>query len=301
MTLAAIEFDALVKDYGDVRALDGVDLKVEEGEILGFLGPNGAGKTTAIRCLLDLIRPTAGRTLVCGLDSRLRSVEARRNLGYLPGELNLYETFSGRQIIDFFVGLRRGQVRSSYLESLLERLALDPSKRVEAYSKGNRQKLGLVVALMHQPRVLVLDEPTSGLDPIVHEEVAEILEEAAVAGQTVFFSSHVMSEVERVCHRVAIIRRGRLVAVEEIAALKGRSLHIVEISFGAEVPPDLFAIEGVKELHRHDSRVQLQVSSNLDEVIKAVARYPVVDLRTEQPTLEQIFLAYYDDDSSTGV
>jgi len=297
----AVEFRGLVKYYGPVRALDGVDLRVEQGEVFGFLGPNGAGKTTAIRCLLDLIRPTAGQALVLGLDSQRDSVEARSRMGYLPGDLSLYETLTGQQTISFFAGLRPGRVDAAYLGRLIDRLEFDPRRPVGSLSRGNRQKLGLILAIMHQPDVLVLDEPTSGLDPLAQETVEELLQAAAAAGRTVFFSSHILSEVERICHRVGIIRDGKIVAVEAIADLKGRSLHIVEVSFGEPVPADAFALPGVRELRRDGNLVHLEVRDNLDGALKAIARFRVVDLRTEQPSLEQIFLAYYQPASQSDV
>jgi len=289
----AIEFRALKKRYGPVRALDGIDLEVGRGEIFGFLGPNGAGKTTAIRCLLDLIRPSSGQALVLGFDSLRDSVEVRRRCGYLPGELRLYDNLTGAQTIDLFASLRGDGVGRAYLERLLEQLDLDPTKQAGSYSKGNKQKLGLVLAMMHQPDVLVLDEPTSGLDPLVQEQVEKLLREQAQAGRTVFFSSHVLSEVESLCHRVGFIRSGRIVAVEDVAALKGRSLHIVEVTFRGSVPVDAFSLPGVREVQRQGDVVHLEVRDNIDAALKAIARYPVVDLRTEQPSIEQVFLAYY--------
>jgi beta-exotoxin I transport system ATP-binding protein len=293
METPAIEFRNLAKSYGNVRALDGVDLRVEQGRIFGFLGPNGAGKTTAIRCLLDLIRPTSGQAFLLGFDSRSQSMQVRRRSGYLPGDLRLYENLSGRQTIGLFSSFRPGQVEGEYLSRLLDRLALDPSKQVASYSKGNKQKLGLVLAMMHQPEVLVLDEPTSGLDPLVQEEVEALLREQAATGRTVFFSSHVLSEVERLCDRVAFIRAGRIVGVEDVAALKGRSLHIVEVTFAGPVPADAFAVGGVREIRRDGNLVHLEVRNNIDGALKVIARYPVLDLRTDQPSLEQVFLAYY--------
>ena len=290
---AAIELRGLVKDYGAVRALDGLSLRVERGDIFGFLGPNGAGKTTAIRCLLGLIRPTAGQALVLGIDCQQRSVEARAHLGYLPGDLRLYETLTGQQTTDYFASLRATRPDPAYLGALLDRFDFDPSRRVETYSKGNKQKLGLILAMMHEPDVLVLDEPTSGLDPLMQEEVQSLLEEVAAAGRAVFFSSHVLSEAEQMCNRVAFIRQGKLVAVEEVAALKGRSLHLIEVTFGAPVPAGAFAVSGVREVERRGRVVHLEVRDNLDAVLKTIARYPVIDLRTEQPSLEQIFIAYY--------
>jgi ABC-2 type transport system ATP-binding protein len=288
----AIEFRALSKDYGPVRALNTVNLSVRRGEIFGFLGPNGAGKTTAIRCLIDLIRPSDGRALLCGFDSRVQSMEVRRRCGYLPGELRLYDNLTGAQTIALFASLR-ASLDDAYLNRLLDRLDLDPTKQGASYSKGNKQKLGLVLAMMHQPDVLVLDEPTSGLDPLVQEEVEGLLREQVAAGKTVFFSSHVLSEVEALCDRVGFIRAARMVAVEEVSALKGRSLHIVEVTFAAPVPAGAFDVPGVREVKRQGLVVHLEVRNNIDGALKAIARFPVVDLRTEQPSLEQVFLAYY--------
>lgn len=290
---AAIELRELSKDYGSVRALDAVSLSVEPGEIIGFLGPNGAGKTTAIRILFDLIRPTAGSAQVLGLDCQAQSSAARARMGYLPGEMHLYEGLTGRQTIDYFATIRQQHPDRGFVESLLVRLDFDPSRRIGAYSKGNRQKLGLILAMMHRPDLLVLDEPTSGVDPLVQDEVAQLLFECAAEGRTVFFSSHVMSEVERMCHRAAFLREGRLVAFEDVAAIKGRSLHIIEVTFAEGVPPDAFRLPGTREVQRDGNTLHLEVQDGLDAALKAITRYRVVDLRTEQPSLEQVFRAYY--------
>ncbi len=295
MSAPAIVTEGLTRDFGDVRAVDDLHLEVNAGEVFGFLGPNGAGKTTTIRVLLDLIRPNGGRASVLGFDCQRQTLDVRRRTGYLPDDLHLYEGLTGAEFLAFFASLRPGEVEPAYLEELLERLNLDPSKKVEAYSKGNRQKLGLVQALMHQPDVLMLDEPTSGLDPLVQHEVWLILEEVAAAGRTVFFSSHVLSEVERICHRVGIIRTGRLVAVEEIGTLKARALHIIEVTFAEAVPEAAFAGPGVEVVQHDKNKVRLQVRDHLDDLIKLIARYPIVDLRTDQASLEDIFLAYYEE------
>ncbi|HEX5370829.1 MAG TPA: ABC transporter ATP-binding protein [Dehalococcoidia bacterium] len=290
----AIELHDLVKDYGSVRALDGLSLSIEQGEIFGFLGPNGAGKTTTIRIIFDLIRPTSGSARILGTDCQSNSITARSKMGYLPGDLRLYDGLTGRETIDLFSTLRRTPPDMAYVRSLLERLDLDPHRVVREYSKGNRQKLGLVLALLHQPELIILDEPTGGLDPLVQEEVAALLFELAAQGRTVFFSSHILSEVEHLCHRVAFLRQGRLIAVEEVGEIKGRSLHIVEVTFDSPVPRDAFCIDGVREVQRDGDTVHLEVRSNLDAVLKAIARYHVVDMRTEQPNLEQVFRAYYE-------
>ena len=295
MSRAAIEIDHVTKLYGDEMALDDVSLQVHAGQICGFLGPNGAGKTTAIRLLFDLIRPTSGSCSVLGFDCQTQGVEARRHMGYLPGELRLYDGYTGREMIELFAAMKRDAGSVGFALQVCDRLQLDPTRKAGSYSKGNKQKLGLVLSLMHRPEVLILDEPTSGLDPLVQEEVELLLRELAAAGSTVFFSSHVLSEVERLCHRVAILRRGRLVAVEDVGNLKGRSLHVIEVTFAQPVPEHAFDLPGVQELRRDGELVHLQVRSNLDAALKAIARYRVVDLRTEQPSLEDVFLAYYVD------
>jgi len=289
----AIELRGVVKDYGRTRALRGIDLEIEPGQIFGFLGPNGAGKTTTIRILLDLIRPTAGTARVLGLDCQRQSMDVRRRAGYLPGELRMYDALRGDEFLDLIDSFRPEKHNARYRRELLERLGLDATRPIRALSKGNKQKLGLVQALMHRPDVLVLDEPTSGLDPLVQEEVGRLLEEAAREGRTVFFSSHVLPEVERLSHAVAIIRAGEIVAVEDIARLKARSMHVLEVTFAHEPPADLFRLPGVRELRRDGNMVHLQARDGVDAVIKAIARYQVVDLRTEQPSLEDVFLAYY--------
>jgi ABC-2 type transport system ATP-binding protein len=291
----AIELSGVVKDYGRTRALAGIDLTVERGRIFGFLGPNGAGKTTAIRVLLDLIRPTAGTARVLGLDSQRDTLEVRRRVGYLPGDLRMYEGLRGDQFLDFIDSFRPEKRDPAYRRTLTERLGLDPSKRIRALSKGNRQKLGFIQALMHRPDLLILDEPTSGLDPLVQEQVAGILEDAVADGRTVFFSSHVLPEVERLSETVAIIREGRIVAFEDVARLKSRSMHVIEVTFASPPPPGLFALPGVREMRRDGNTVHVQASGGIDAAIKAIARYDVVDLRTQQPNLEDVFLAYYAD------
>jgi ABC-2 type transport system ATP-binding protein len=296
MTRPAIELRELTRDYGSVRALDAVSLSVEPGEIIGFLGPNGAGKTTAIRILFDLIRPTAGAAFVQGFDCQAESLAARARMGYLPGEMHLYEDLTGRQTIDYFATLRQQRPDAAYVDDLVTRLQFDPSRGVQAYSKGNRQKLGLILAVMHRPEVLVLDEPTSGLDPLIQDEVAGLLFEFAASGGTVFFSSHVMSEVERMCHRAAFLREGKLIAIEDVAAIKGRSLHLVEVTFAEPVPANAFRLPGTREVQRDGNTVHLEVRDGIDAVVKAIGQFPVVDLRTERPSLEEVFRAYYQEE-----
>jgi ABC-2 type transport system ATP-binding protein len=290
---AAIATEHLVKDYDGHRALDGLSLRVEQGEIFGFLGPNGAGKTTTIRLLLDLIRPTAGRACILGMDCQRQSREVRARCGYLPGDLRLYTGLRGHEVVALFAALRSRPVDPTRPRALAARLDLDLERRVGTLSKGNRQKLGILLAVLDRPPVLLLDEPTSGLDPIVQHTVWEMLREEAAQGTTVFFSSHVMSEVEHICQRVAILRAGQLVTVEPVADLVGRAMHRLEIRFAEPPPRDAFAIPDVRETGRAGATVWLEVRGHLDQVIQALARYRVIDLRTEQPSLEDILLAYY--------
>jgi len=289
----AIEFRGVVKDYGRTRALAGIDLRIERGRIFGFLGPNGAGKTTAIRILLDLIRPTEGAASVLGFDCQRQSIAVRERTGYLPGDLRLYDSMHGEEFLDLIDSFRPRRRDAAYRRALCQRLGLDVTRPIRALSKGNKQKLGLVQALMHRPELLVLDEPTGGLDPLVQETVGELLEEVVRDGRTVFFSSHILSEVERLSEAVAIIREGKLVAVEDIARLKSRSVHVVEVTFAQPPPANAFALPGVKELQRDGRTVRLQARDGIDALLKAVARHTVVDLRTEQPSLEDVFMAYY--------
>lgn len=295
MTAPAIETRDLSRIFDGFVALDGLDLRVERGEIFGFLGANGAGKTTTIRLLLDLIRPTRGVAQVLGFDCQRAALEVHRRVGYLPGDLRLYGGLTGEQTIAFFAALRGGEVDEAYVRRLAGRLELDLSKRAGSLSKGTRQKLGLLVALMARPPVLLLDEPTSGLDPIVQHVAWEVLREEAARGTTVFFSSHVMSEVEQVCERVAILRQGRLVAVDTVAGLKARSLRHCEVTFAGEAPPpEELAVAGAREVRRERNVVEFEVAGEFDPLLKALAAHRVVDLRTEAPTLEEIVWQYYE-------
>lgn len=290
----AILTEGLSKSYGDTIALGGLDLRVERGEIFGFLGPNGAGKSTTIRLLLDLIRPTAGRALVLGMDCQRQSVAVRARTGYLPGDLRLYPALRGREMVDLMAGLRKAPVDRRFVLGLAEKLGLDLEKPAGSLSKGNRQKLGIVLALVGRPPMLLLDEPTSGLDPIVQHTVWGILREEAQRGTAVFFSSHVMSEVDQVCERVGILRAGRLVAVEPVAGMKARQVRHVEVSFAdATPPPDAFNLPGVREIRRERLVAEFEVAGEIDGLLKALAPFHVVDLRTQQPALDEILLGYY--------
>ncbi len=292
----AITAQGLTKSYGSVRALLGVDLKVSQGEIFGFLGPNGAGKTTTIRCLLDLIRPDGGSLRVLGLDPQADPVAVRARTGYLPGELHLDENFSVEGALRYLNELRRRQAQWSYVRQLSERLDLDLKTPIKNLSKGNKQKVGVVQALMHQPELLLLDEPTFGLDPLMQREVLHLITEAQKGGATVFFSSHILSEVQEIAGRVAIIRKGVVVEVAETASLIQRAFRRVHIRFLQPVEARaLGEVPGVKVLSSEAGlNLSLQVEGEMDALIKALAAYPVRDFETEHPSLEEIFLAYYE-------
>ena len=295
----AIEARGLTKDYGGVPALRGVDLEVFQGEIFGFLGPNGAGKTTAIRCLLDLIRPSGGTVRVLGLDPQVEPVAVRTRTGYLPGELRLEDNLNAGGALRFLNSLRGGRAEWAFVRRLAERLQLDLSVPIKNLSKGNKQKIGVVQALMHRPELLLLDEPTSGLDPLMQQEVLRLIAEARAAGATVFFSSHILSEVREVAERVAIVRRGVVVEVAGTDALINRALRRVRVRFRQQVDDSgLTALPGVQVLARDGAGLLLQVAGEMDGVIKALAALPVSDFETERPSLEEIFLAYYDDGNS---
>ncbi len=292
----ALMTQGLTKSYGRVRALRGVDLEVQRGEIFGYLGPNGAGKTTTIRCLLDLIRPDGGAVRVLGIDPQAEPVEVHAHTGYLPGELQLDPNMSVEGALRYFNSLRGNKVDWEFVRQLTRRLDLPLKPPIKNLSHGNKQKVGIVQALMHRPQLLLLDEPTLGLDPLMQHEVYRLLKEAQADGATVFFSSHIMSEVETVAERVAIIREGVIVEVAETASLINRALHRARIRFKQPVDIGLLSnIPGVVVLSQDDSTsVLLQVEGEMDDLIKAVAAFPVSDFETERPSLEDIFLAYYE-------
>lgn len=296
MSETAILTEGLAKRYGRFHALHGLDLAVRRGEVFGFLGPNGAGKTTTIRLLLDLIRPTAGRVEVLGLDPRRQGREVRRRVGYLPGELALYDRLTGRELLTYLGHLRDG-VDWTHAESLVRRLDLDLTRPIGALSRGNEQKVGLVQALMHRPKLLILDEPTGGLDPLVQREFHRLVREASGEGRTVFLSSHVLGEVERVADRVGIIRRGQLVELAEISAIKAKAVRTLELHFARPVPADAFeGLPGVREARVEGASASFTVEGSVDAILKAAACFETVSISTHEPDLEEIFLEYYEGD-----
>lgn len=297
---AVIVTQGLTKFYGPVQALRGLDLEVQQGEIFGFLGPNGAGKTTTIRCLLDMIRPTGGSARVLGIDPQQDPVAVKARTGYLPGELQFDDNLTARAQLRYLNALRDGKASWPYVMQIAAQLDLDLKRPIKNLSRGNKQKIGVIQALMHRPELLILDEPTSGLDPLMQHVVLDLLKEAQAAGTTIFFSSHIMSEVEEVADRVGIIRAGRLIEVAEPKVLSARELHRATVRFREPVPAhSLAAIEGVRVLAEDDGTViRLEVTGEMDRFITALAGLPVRDLETTRPSLEDVFLAYYESSRS---
>ena len=295
---AIIEVDKLTKSYGRRRGIADVSFQVGEGEVFGFLGPNGAGKTTTIRILMALIRADSGSAKVSGLNCWDRSVDIKRLVGYVPGEPSLDGNLTGGQILEYFAHLRGG-VDQKYLKQLVERLDLDTGHKFRQYSTGNKRKVVLIQAFMHKPRVLILDEPTSGLDPLNQQEFDGMVRDAREEGRTVFLSSHVLSEVEKTCTRVAIIREGRVVKIGGVHDLKDIKRYEITISFAQPVPVESFArLEGVSDVEKlNDGRsVRLAMQGSADAVIKTAAQYPVLSLTSYEPSLEDVFLRYYESD-----
>jgi ABC-2 type transport system ATP-binding protein len=298
--VAIIETIGLTKSYGSHRGIVDVNLAVDPGEIFGFLGPNGAGKTTTIRLLLDLVRPTSGRATIFGLDSVVQAVAIHRRVGYLPGEFALFDRLTGAQTIDYFANLR-GRVDRVWQADLIERLELDPSRRYSEYSRGNKQKVGLVIALQHRPEVLLLDEPTAGLDPLVQQTFFVLLRDLVGEGCTAFLSSHILSEVEKACDRVAIIRDGRIDRIDRVEALRGGAVRAVEIRFQDDVPATAFAsIAGVFSVDQIEGGLRLRANGPLAPVIAAAAAHGATDFITREPTLEDVFVARFARDAGNG-
>ena len=292
---AAIRTEGLTKAYGSFLALDSLDLEIQPGEVFGYIGPNGAGKSTTIRLLLDLLRPTKGRAEVLGLDVRRQGIAVRRRLGYLAGELALYEQLTGRQALRDLARLRGG-VDEAYVNELGERFGLPFDKPIRELSKGNKQKVGLIQAFMHRPEVLILDEPTSGLDPLLQRTFHDLVGEVAKQGATILMSSHVLSELEHVADRVAMIRTGKLLAVERIEDLKRTAPHKVAVTFAGPVrAEDLSGVPGVASVDVRGALARFTVHGEMDPMIKAIARHEVVTLTAEEPDLEELFIDRYEE------
>jgi ABC-2 type transport system ATP-binding protein len=298
MGTMAIRTEGLSKRYGDVDALKDLDLEVAEGEVMGYLGPNGAGKTTTIRLLLGLIRPTAGRAEIFGLDCQRQAVEAHRHLAYVAGEASLWPSLTGAETLHL-LGRVQGRVDDAYREELIGRFDLDSSKKVRAYSKGNRQKLILVAALMTRPALLVLDEPTSGLDPLMEQAFRHCVHEARERGQTVFLSSHILSEVEALCDRIGILREGLLVEMGTLAEMRHLSALSVEATFEGAVP-DVSRVRGVSSVEVVGHLLRCQVRGTIEPLLQLLAASGVQELLSREPSLEELFLAQYGGGENAG-
>ena len=299
--MPAIETTKLKKYYGKARGIEDVSLRVDDGEIFGFIGPNGAGKSTTIRCLLNLIFPTSGEAKVLGLDAVADTTEIRAQIGYLPSEVGYYEDMTVRQLLTYaagFYALDPAAARGRITE-LAEVFELDLKRPAHALSTGNRKKVGLVLALLHSPKLLILDEPTGGLDPLMQLRLFEVLEAENRRGTTVFFSSHVLSEVERLCHRVAIVKDGRVIATEEVGALRAGRFQKVRVVFAAESAPQL-GLAGVVHRQQDGPRLGLLYGGDVNALVAELGRHELISLALEEPSLEEIFLHYYQAGGATA-
>ncbi|MFL5691845.1 MAG: ATP-binding cassette domain-containing protein [Ktedonobacteraceae bacterium] len=288
-----IVIDNFHKAYGKIQAVKGVSMRVERGEIFGFLGPNGAGKTTTIRCMLDVIRPTSGTLRVLGLDAQRDKMELHRRIGYLPGDVRLPGQMTGKQIIDYFSRLQG--IEPVLLNDLVARFDVEIKRPLKGYSKGMRQKIGIVLAFMCDPEILILDEPTSGLDPLLQRTFNEFLLQEQQRGKTIFMSSHIMSDVEKVCQRVAVIRQGEIVTIEEVEKLRQKAGQRVVVEFGDPITAEeLERIPGVSNVTSNNHAYHFNVGGSMDALIKALSRHEVLRLQAEEAPLEEVFLQFYE-------
>jgi ABC-2 type transport system ATP-binding protein len=281
----------LTKRYGQQFALKGLNLEVSQGEVLGYLGPNGAGKTTTLRLLLGLIAPTAGSATVFGLDAQRQAPEAHRRMAYVPGDVSLWPGLTGQETLAL-LGRVHGHFDAAYRDALIARFDFDPSLKVRAYSKGNRQKLILIAALMTRADLLLMDEPTSGLDPLMERTFRECVAEAKRAGQTIFLSSHILSEVEALCDRVAILRAGQLLEIGTLAAMRLFSALSVQATFDGP-PPDVRGIPGVSAIEEDGQTLRCQVSGSIEPLLRVLSAAGVRELLSAKPSLEELFLSHY--------
>ncbi len=293
MDAPPVRFVETTKHYGQVVGLERLSLEIADGETVGLLGPNGAGKTTTLRTLLGLLKPTSGRAEIFGLDGWRHPVAAHRHVAYIPGEFTVWPGLTGGQILDL-LGTVAGGYDPTYRDELVERFNFDPSKKGRSYSKGNRQKIAIIAALMTRAPLLVMDEPSSGLDPLMTVTFQDCLRQAKAAGQTILLSSHILSEVEAVCDRVAVLREGVLVEHGTIAELRHLQANTVEATYlGA--PPALDDVPGVEDVQLRDGHLRLHVTGSPDPLLKALARTEVTAIQMREPSLEELFHAYYDE------
>jgi len=300
MAKHVIETNNLSVYYGKHRGIENVNLSVKEGEVFGFLGPNGSGKTTTQRALMDVIHPSSGTATIFGKDCQIEGVEIRKHIGYLPGELSLYPNMKASNFLDMLASLQAKSVKKDYRQSLYERLDFDPSRKMKEYSRGNKQKIGIIAAFMSKPDLLILDEPTGGLDPLIQQTVMELVREVKEDGRTVFFSSHILPEVQAVCDRVGIIRDGQLVQTSSVDELTNQAFKRVHLTFRDTPPADAFAIEGVTEAGREEQMVMLEVRDNLPTLMEKAVSFGIEDIDTPHVTLEEIFLSFYGRGNGNG-
>jgi len=279
------------KQFGKLHAVDGINLEIKKGEIFGFLGPNGAGKSTTIRCLMGFNKPSDGSISVFGYDMATEATEAKKLMGYLSGDVKLYDNWTGWDHIRFFEGVRG---KSKNLDDLIQRFNFNPNAKFRYLSSGNKQKLGLILALMHEPKLLVMDEPTVGLDPLLQNEIYKVLIEMRDRGTTIFISSHNLPEVERLCDRVAIIKQGKLVAVESIKQLGEKKLHKIEVRFNDKFSASEFKVGGVEKVDEIPSGLLITASGDLNPVLRALAKHTVIDLEITHASLEDVFMKFYE-------
>lgn len=287
----AIETKGLTKRYGEQYALDGLDLAVHEGEIFGYLGPNGSGKTTTIRLLLGLIKPSAGQASLFGLDAQRQKSAAHKLVAYVPGEANLWPFLTGSETLHLLAKVH-GKVDTAYRDSLIKRFDLDPNKKVRAYSKGNKQKIALIAALASRAQLLILDEPTSGLDPLMEQVFKETVREARQNGQTVFLSSHILSEVEELCDRIAVLKSGKLVELGTLSDMRHLSAVTIEATFDSQ-PPAVNHIQGVSDVHVSGHHLTCRVQGPIGELLRVLAPAHPITLLSREPSLEELFLSIY--------
>lgn len=291
--MSAIEVKNLKKYFGQTKAVDDISFTVEKGEIFGFLGPNGAGKTTTIRCMMDFIRPDEGSVSILGEDAQKDTVALKKKIGYLAGGSHLYNKWTGQEHIDFVRGLNG---KNDIAEELAKRLDFNPKLKAKNLSSGNKQKLSVILALMFQPELLILDEPTLGLDPLLQNVIYELLEEATKRGATVFMSSHNLAEVDRICHRIGIIKQGKMVAIESIQSMKDKKMHEVYVRFAGHFNKNDFAADGMQIIHESAESITFNVKGDINPVIKKLSAYQLKDIHITQASLEEIFLEFYEKD-----
>ena len=289
----AIKIENLTKYYGKFKALSSLNIHVKSGEIYAFIGPNGSGKTTTIRILLGMLNPTEGSVEVLGKTPTQNNIDLFHDIGYLPGELSTYDHLTGKELLTFFGNLKKVN-DWAYIDSIVERLKYDPAKKIKNLSKGNKQKLGLILAFMHKPKLLVLDEPTSGLDPLMQQLTINLIKETKQNGTTTFLSSHIFSEIEKVAEIVGFIKEGKLIIQDDLNTLKSNAVKTLSIQFKTSIPDDLFKnIENVDIVESKENTIKLNITGSIDSVIKKSSQFEIVDIISHETSLENLFMNYY--------